>query len=90
MESRKKNIGVLGAFALSVGTSIGWGSFVVTGNNYLSNAGLLGSIIGIVIAAGMASRRKSETFVDVFRRADDRMYVHKGKLKEIRPSHVLR
>ena len=49
MENRKKNIGVLGAFALSVGTSIGWGSFVVTGSNYLSKAGLLGSIIGIVL-----------------------------------------
>ena len=49
MENRKRNIGVLGAFALSVGTSIGWGSFVVTGSNYLTKAGLLGSIIGIVI-----------------------------------------
>ena len=49
MENRKRNIGVLGAFALSVGTSIGWGSFIVTGSNYLTKAGLLGSIIGIVI-----------------------------------------
>ena len=40
---------ILGAFALSVGTSIGWGSFVVTGSDYLSEAGLLGSIIGIVL-----------------------------------------
>ena len=51
MNNSKKNIGVLGAFALSVGTSIGWGSFVVTGSNYLSKAGLIGSIAGI--AAGM-------------------------------------
>ena len=49
MENSKKNIGVLGVFALSVGTSIGWGSFVVTGSNYLSKGGLLGSIIGIVL-----------------------------------------
>ena len=49
MENGKKSIGILGAFALSVGTSIGWGSFVVTGTNYLSKAGLLGSIIGIVL-----------------------------------------
>ncbi|MBO4384113.1 MAG: amino acid permease [Clostridia bacterium] len=51
MDSRKKSIGILGAFALSVGTSIGWGSFVVTGSNYLSKAGLLGSIIGIALGA---------------------------------------
>ena len=51
MENRKKSIGILGAFALSVGTSIGWGSFVVTGSNYLSKAGLVGSVIGIVIGA---------------------------------------
>ena len=49
VENKKKYISVLGAFGLSVGTSIGWGSFVVTGSNYLSRAGLLGSIIGIAI-----------------------------------------
>ena len=49
VENKKKYIGVLGAFALSVGTAIGWGSFVITGSNYLSKAGLLGSIIGIVL-----------------------------------------
>ena len=51
MENKKKNIGILGAFALSVGTSIGWGSFVVTGSNYLSKAGLPGSVIGIAVGA---------------------------------------
>ena len=49
IESTKKYIGVLGAFGLSVGTSIGWGSFVVTGSDYLSEAGLIGSIIGILL-----------------------------------------
>ena len=49
IENKKKSIGLLGAFALSVGTSIGWGSFVVTGSDYLSEAGLLGSIIGIIL-----------------------------------------
>lgn len=48
-DNRKKYIGVLGAFGLSVGTSIGWGSFVVTSSDYLSQAGLVGSIIGILI-----------------------------------------
>ena len=49
IENKKKYVGVLGAFGLSVGTSIGWGSFVVTGSNYLSKAGLIGSIIGIIL-----------------------------------------
>ena len=51
VDNKKKYICVLGAFALSIGTAIGWGSFVVTGSDYLSKAGLLGSIIGIVIGA---------------------------------------
>ena len=49
VENKKKYIGVLGAFALSVGASIGWGSFVITSSTYLNKAGLLGSIIGIVL-----------------------------------------
>ena len=48
-KSSSKSISVLGAFALSVGTAIGWGSFVVTGSSFVSNAGPLGSIIGLVI-----------------------------------------
>ncbi|MBQ9599581.1 MAG: amino acid permease, partial [Clostridia bacterium] len=39
-------------WALSLGTTIGWGSLVVTSNNYLSNAGPLGSVLGLMI--GMA------------------------------------
>lgn len=39
----------LEVWALSLGTTIGWGSLVVTSNNYLSNAGPLGSVLGIVI-----------------------------------------
>lgn len=37
------------ALALSLGTSIGWGSLVVTCNSYLSRGGPLGSVIGMVI-----------------------------------------
>ena len=40
------------AWALSIGTSIGWGALVVTSNTYLAEAGPLGSIIGLLI--GMA------------------------------------
>lgn len=38
-----------GAWAFALGTSIGWGSLVVTSQAYLSQAGPYGSVIGIVI-----------------------------------------
>ena len=41
----------LGAFSLVLGTSIGWGSLVVTNNEYLAIAGPAGSIAGMVIGA---------------------------------------
>lgn len=39
------------ALAFSLGTSIGWGSLVVTANTYLSQSGPMGSVIGLVIGA---------------------------------------
>ena len=42
---------VSGAWALALGTSIGWGSLVVTSNSYLSRAGPLGSILGLLAGA---------------------------------------
>ncbi|MBR3016950.1 MAG: amino acid permease [Clostridia bacterium] len=39
----------LAVWALSVGSAIGWGSLVVTSSSYLSKAGPLGSIIGLLI-----------------------------------------
>ena len=44
-----KNVSPLGAWALSLGTSIGWGSLVVTSKTYLLQAGPLGSVIGMII-----------------------------------------
>lgn len=41
----------LGAWALALGTAIGWGSLVVTSNTYLLQAGPWGSIIGLLIGA---------------------------------------
>ncbi len=41
-----------GILAFSIGTSIGWGSFVVTCNTYLSQAGFAATIIGLIV--GMA------------------------------------
>ena len=42
----------LGIWAFSIGTSIGWGSFIVTCNTYLQKAGILGTAFGLLL--GMA------------------------------------
>ncbi len=42
----------LGMWAFSIGTSIGWGSFIVTCNTYLQKSGLLGTVFGLLL--GMA------------------------------------
>ena len=39
----------LAVWALSVGSAIGWGSLVVTSSSYLTQAGPMGSIIGLLI-----------------------------------------
>ena len=74
---------------------------ILEGEDYLNRDALLSQIKekseintatedGIVISAGMAARQKGENFNEVFHRADEKMYLHKNKLKELRPSHVLR
>ena len=40
-----------GAWALSIGTAIGWGSLVVTCTTYLAKAGPVGVIIGLILGA---------------------------------------
>jgi diguanylate cyclase (GGDEF)-like protein len=45
----KPYLSPLAVWALSVGSAIGWGSLVVTSSSYLSQAGPLGSIIGLLI-----------------------------------------
>ncbi|MCR5149905.1 MAG: amino acid permease [Clostridiales bacterium] len=42
----------IGIWAFSIGTSIGWGSFIITCNTYLQKSGLLGTVFGLLI--GMA------------------------------------
>ena len=44
-----RNLSPLGAWAFSIGTSIGWGSLVVTSNTYLAQAGPWGSAIGTAV-----------------------------------------
>lgn len=46
-----KNLSPLGAWAFAIGTSIGWGSLVVTNNAYLGQAGPVGSVIGMIVGA---------------------------------------
>ena len=43
----------LAVWALSVGSAIGWGSLVVTSSSYLSQAGPMGSVIGLLIGFAM-------------------------------------
>ena len=43
----------LGAWALALGASVGWGSLVVTSNTYLVKAGPAGSVLGLVIATAI-------------------------------------
>ena len=39
----------LGIWAFSIGTSIGWGSFIVTCNTYLQKSGVLGTVFGLLL-----------------------------------------
>ena len=48
-----KNLSPLGVWAFAIGTSIGWGSLVVTNNSYLGQAGPAGSVIGMLIGAAI-------------------------------------
>ncbi len=45
----KKYLGVFGAWALSFGCSVGWGSFVMPGTTFLPIAGPVGTAIGLGI-----------------------------------------
>ena len=39
------------AWAMSLGTTIGWGAFVVTGTTYLLRAGPVGSVLGLLVGS---------------------------------------
>ena len=47
----KRHLSPLGAWAFAIGTSVGWGSLVVTSSTYLVQAGPLGSVLGLVMGA---------------------------------------
>ena len=45
----KPYLSPLSVWALSVGSAVGWGSLVVTSSTYLSQAGPMGSILGLLV-----------------------------------------
>ncbi len=52
-EQMRPYLSPLALWALSVGSAIGWGSLVVTSRTYLSQAGPLGSVLGLLIGFAM-------------------------------------
>ncbi len=48
-----EHLSPLAAWAFALGTAVGWGSLVVTGNTYLAQAGPWGSILGLIIGAAI-------------------------------------
>ena len=49
----KPHLSSLAVWALSVGSAIGWGSLVVTSSSYLSEAGPLASVLGLLVGFAM-------------------------------------
>ena len=47
----RPHLSPMGAWAFSIGTSVGWGSLVVTASTYLAQAGPLGSVLGLAVGA---------------------------------------
>ena len=45
----RRHLSPLAVWAFSLGTSVGWGSLVVTSSTYLAQAGPMGSVLGLVI-----------------------------------------
>ena len=43
----KKYLGILSAWALSFGCSVGWGAFVMPGTTFLPLAGPVGTVLGL-------------------------------------------
>lgn len=44
-----KSLSPFAVWAFALGSSIGWGSLIVTSSNYLSQAGPLGSVLGLIV-----------------------------------------
>ena len=46
----ERKLNPLNVWALALGSIIGWGAFVMPGTTFLPKAGVLGTLIGIIIA----------------------------------------
>ena len=55
VKTMKRSLGLIGAWALSLGCAVGWGAFMMPGNTFLPVAGPLGTVIGIIIGAAFGS-----------------------------------
>ena len=53
VQEMKPFMSPLTALAFAIGTSVGWGSLVVTSNTYLKQAGPWGSVLGLFIGAAI-------------------------------------
>ena len=51
IEKLTPHVSVMGAWAMALGTSIGWGSMVVMNNSYLLQGGPVGSAVGLIVGA---------------------------------------
>ena len=49
-QTLEKFMSPLGAWAFSIGASVGWGSLVVTSSTYLAQSGPAGSVLGLIAA----------------------------------------
>ncbi|MBQ6376742.1 MAG: amino acid permease [Lachnospiraceae bacterium] len=52
-KSLRRNLSFPGAWAFAIGTSVGWGSLVVTSSTYLAQAGPIGSVLGLIVGAAV-------------------------------------
>ena len=79
----------MSVWAFSIGTSIGWGSLMVTCNTYLVKAGVMGTILGLLLGSTLAVgisdyiMGEDESVLDVFSRADRLMYQRKTEMKQV-------
>ena len=49
--SMHQHVSQLKAWAFAIGTSVGWGSLVVTSSTYLAQAGPLGTVLGLIVGS---------------------------------------
>ena len=51
--SMEKQLSSFNVLALALGSIIGWGAFVMPGDKFLVNGGVVGTMISMILAAGI-------------------------------------